>query len=422
MVARLTVPAEEVRQTLDERMVPEPAATVRSEAQRDRDRILYSSAFLRLGHVTQVASPEAGHLFHSRLTHSIKVAQVARGLAQRLKVLDGRNELDEPASRLVACLDEDAASAAALAHDLGHPPFGHLAEKVLEDTSRHASFEGNAQSFRIITRLALRTATASTDDAPIGLNLTRRTLNGVLKYPWLRAEDPPGRWTKWGAYTDGDRKAFDWTRRGYPDGERTLEACLMDWADDVTYAVHDMDDFYRAGLVPLERLSGRGSSELDRFKDHLRDWAAEAKEGEEERDAERLVEAADRLFTDGLVSSISLPFVGRTDERVNLRQLCSKLIGIYISAPRLSGIDDERVELTIDEDLVDQVKVLKRLTWFYVIDRPSLAVIQRGQKQIVETLFNMYREAVGKGNTTCFHRSSPNGPRQPKGRRAANGR
>jgi dGTPase len=193
---------------------------MRTEAQRDRDRILYSSAFLRLGHVTQVASPEAGYNFHSCLTHSMKVAQVARGLAQRMKALAGQGKLDTGSTRLVECLDEDAAEAAALAHDLGHPPFGHLAEKVLQAKSSHATFEGNPQSFRIVTRLALRSHQAG------GLNLTRRTLNGILKYPWLRAEEPPERLEKWGAYADSDSQVFHWTRRGLPDGTRTLEACV----------------------------------------------------------------------------------------------------------------------------------------------------------------------------------------------------
>jgi dGTPase len=390
VIERLTIPSSAVQGTLDDRPVTESAATIRTEGQRDRDRILYSSAFLRLGHVTQVASPEAGHIFHSRLTHSMKVAQVARGLAYRFKVLAQRQELEPDAARLVAALDPDAAEAAALAHDLGHPPFGHLAERVLEEQSKHASFEGNPQSFRIVTRLALRYATRNADDAPIGLNLTRRTLNGLLKYPWMRAEEPDGRWKKWGAYSDGDGKTFEWTRTGYPDGERTLEACLMDWADDVTYAVHDMDDFYRARLIPLERLSGPDSSELNRFKDHLEEMAN--KNGD---DPERLKEAVDLLFSEGVMSFITLPFSGRTDERVSLRQLGSKLISLYIGAPQLRDVGDGKsVELVIDEGLVDQVAVLKQLTWFYVINRPSLSVIQRGQREIIEKLFEMYGTAL----------------------------
>lgn len=399
MIERLTIPSDGAAAILDERLADEPPPSVRSEAQRDRDRILYSSAFLRLGQVTQVATPETGFIFHSRLTHSLKVAQVARGLAQRLKQLGENNELDRGASRLVECLDEDATEAAALAHDLGHPPFGHLAEKVLQTEAKHATFEGNAQSFRIVTRLALRAANAGDGEAPIGLNLTRRTLNGILKYPWLREEEPVERHRKWGAYPDGDKKAFAWTRRGIADGMRSLEACLMDWADDVTYAVHDMDDFFRAGLIPLERLTSPESLELARFQQHLRERAEELADGSG-GDPERYAIASERFFTEGPVSTINLPFAGRTDERVTLRQLGSHLIGLYIAALHLRDAEDgSGVELVIDDAIVDQVKVLKQLTWFYVINRPSLSVIQRGQTQVIETLFRMYRGAVTAGES-----------------------
>lgn len=398
MIEALTVPSEELRATLDERQIDEPRPAVRSEAQRDRDRVLYCSSFLRLGHVTQVASPELGHTFHSRFTHSIKVGQVARGLAQRFKRLAENGELEPGATRLVGCLDEDATEAAALAHDLGHPPFGHLAEKVLEERSMYASFEGNAQSFRIVTRLALRSSIlAGSDSVPVGLNLTRRTLNGILKYPWLRVEEPPMRAQKWGAYPDGDRRAFEWARQGYPEGERTLEACLMDWADDVTYAVHDMDDFYRAGLIPLERLTGGDSREREAFFADLDEFAAGRAAGKPGSDPEKLRVVAEALFTAGPVSSIDFPFSGRTEERTSLRELGSQLIGAYISAPQLRDGADGVVELTFDDEIVEQVLVLKRLTWFYVINRPSLAVIQRGQTEVIRTLFSMYRKAVAEG-------------------------
>lgn len=399
MIEPLRIPSEELRATLDKRQLDEPPPSIRSEAQRDRDRILYSSAFLRLGHVTQVASPELGHIFHSRLTHSIKVAQVARGLAQRFKELAARGELEDGAARLVKCLDENATEAAALAHDLGHPPFGHLAEEVLQERSKYASFEGNPQSFRIVTGLALRSSVLPGSDAtPVGLNLTRRTLNGILKYPWLRAEDPPLRAKKWGAYADGDRRAFDWARKGYGDGERTLEACLMDWADDVTYAVHDMDDFFRARLIPLERLTAQEPREIERFLRHLRSYSGKREPGEPGADPDKLETAATALFSEGPVSDVDFAFSGRTDERTSLRELGSQLIGTYISAPQLRDVKTDTVELRIEDAIVEQVLVLKQLTWFYVINRPSLSVIQRGQREIIEVLFGMYRKAVAAGD------------------------
>jgi dGTPase len=388
MEARLKPPTDVVLATLDARRHPELPPTIRTESQRDRDRILYSSAFLRLGYVTQVTAPEVGHTFHSRLIHSLKVAQVARVLAQQFKVQCQRGQLTPIAARLVDALDENATEAAALAHDLGHPPFGHLAEKVLQRRSKdgHATFEGNPQSFRIVTRLALRSV-----DIP-GLNLTRRTLNGLLKYPWLHAEEPSERAEKWGAY-DGDREYFSWVREGMQDGTRTLEAHLMDWADDVTYAVHDMDDFYRAGLVPLDRLI-TDSFERDAFKEDLRQRHLS--------DAARLPDAADRLF-DGLISSIRTRFAGRAEERVNLRALGSTLITRYVQAVSLRDADDEEAAiLDISDEIKDEVTVLKALTWFYIIDRPSLAVIQRGHEHIVELLYNMYHDAMNTGRLDVF--------------------
>ena len=229
----------------------------RTPFQRDRDRVLYSPEFRRLSGVTQVASAGEGDFFHNRLTHSLKVAQVGRRLAERLR---------ETYPREVLCawggLNPDVVETAGLAHDLGHPPFGHHGEEVIcksvEKNKDKNGFEGNAQSFRIVTRLAAHMDNdRDLDDDPdadddSGLNLTRATLNAILKYPWLR-EKFGKRKQKWGAYR-ADKDRFMWVRSGRPDKSPDLEAELMDWADDVTYAVHDLDDFYRAGLIPIHRL------------------------------------------------------------------------------------------------------------------------------------------------------------------------
>lgn len=387
----LAVVSDEVAESMGARLLSEPPPRARTEAERDRDRVLYSSAFLRLGHVTQVAAPETGHPFHSRLTHSLKVAQVAHGLARELQQ---QAELGPAGKRLVALLDPYAAEAAALAHDLGHPPFGHLAERVLQDRSSKATFEGNPQSFRIVTQLALRSI------EPVGLNLSRQTLNGLLKYPWLRAESPPWRAKKWGAY-DGDRRAFVWAREGLPDDRRTLEASLMDWADDVTYAVHDIDDFFRAGLVPLDRLS-TDPEELRAFQAYLK-GQSDASDDE----GDRLAAVAERVLATGDLSSIRRPFGGRADERIDLRALGSDLISRYISAVELhdAGEGDE-VLLRISQEILDQVAVLKQLTWYYVINRPSLAVIQRGQETIIGSLYSLFREAVEKQDLHVLPKAS----------------
>jgi dGTPase len=164
--------------------VPEGSGA-RSPFQKDRDRLLYASAFQRLGSVTQVVSASEGYVFHNRLTHTLEVAQIARRLAEKLLV-----ETDPGLVEALGGIDPEVVEAAALAHDLGHPPFGHIAEKQLDALAKkhNASdgFEGNAQSFRIVSRGAAH----RTDYK--GLNLTRATLNAILKYPWTRDRKGPG--------------------------------------------------------------------------------------------------------------------------------------------------------------------------------------------------------------------------------------
>src|SRR5688500_12236926 len=152
----------------------------------DRDRIVSSPFFARLNGVTQVVSPGgSGLLVHNRLTHSLKVAQVARAIAERLTADEAHRDLLE---KLGGC-DPDVVEAAALAHDLGHPPFGHLGERVLDRLARQRlgltdGFEGNAQSYRIVTSTEIR------GQATIGLNLTNAVRAAILKYPWTRRTHP----------------------------------------------------------------------------------------------------------------------------------------------------------------------------------------------------------------------------------------
>jgi dGTPase len=227
----------------------------RRPSQRDRDRIIYTSAFRRLAWVTQVVASGEGEPFHNRLTHTLEVAQVGRRLAEKLLA-----EQPEEAEGLGG-VDPEAVEAAALAHDLGHPPFGHVAEEELDrlmiKAGVHDGFEGNPQSFRVVTKLAIRNP-----EFP-GLNLTRATLDAILKYPWYR-QTIPGRHRKWGAYNSEGRE-FEWLRGPEPrDARKCAEAELMDFADDVAYAIHDVEDFYRTGLIPLDRLV-RDKDEVDKF-------------------------------------------------------------------------------------------------------------------------------------------------------------
>lgn len=246
------------------------ASDNRHEFQRDRDRVLYSAAWRRLGHVTQVVSPTEGIVFHDRLTHTLEVAQIGRRIAERLVSIESEEKVNK-----LGGLNPDVVETAALVHDLGHPPYGHAVEAELDrlvSDYNHDGYEGNAQSFRIVTKLSRRHSLFS------GLNLTRASLNAVLKYPWQRAQtngdgvqhDSNGvnRYKKWGVY-DTELEDYCWAREIVPHDKdkRCVEAEVMDWADDVAYAIHDMEDFYRAGLIPLERFID-GEPEVDRFADY----------------------------------------------------------------------------------------------------------------------------------------------------------
>lgn len=380
MRATITVPVGVQIGRLEQRHVIQPSPRWRGEAERDRDRILYSRAFQRLGSVTQVSASEPGHIFHTRLTHSLKVAQVARALACRLKHQAKHGPLTGTAAEAAASMDPDAAAASAMGHDLGHPPFGHTAEQSLDLKAGPAGgFEGNAQSFRILTRLALQALN------PAGLNLTRQTLNGTLKYPWPRDASPPSG-EKWGVYKD-ELEVFEWVREDSVLHEPSLVARLMDWADDLTYAVHDLDDFYRAGLIPLDRLAA-GGAEVDQFRAGL----LETRRAKSSTEADELLGALEDVLSRFRLRG---PYSGTADERVALRSFGSRLITQYVEATSLQDPCVPRQALfLIDEPAERQVQALKALTWVYVIRRPSLAVLQHGQRRVIEALHDWYFAAT----------------------------
>ncbi len=417
----------------------------RNPARRDRDRLRYTRYFRRLSGVTQVTHSEEAQLHHNRLTHSMKVAQVASALSRVFLIREdidpshtsGRRlrEIDRPSEdSLATSLDPYVVEAAAHAHDIGHPPFGHRGETVLDDlvdaaSEGEAGFEGNAQSFHVVTKLASR-------DAERGCNLTRATLNAMLKYPWDRTDekalDDDGNPNKWGYYTDPglpDQDAFRWTRQplNEREKERVLEAQIMDWADDITYAVHDLQDFFRSGLIPLDELFreaigevGSNDSDIEQFAlssneelSNFRDFLAE------ETSVDPTEFDVAQFFTDILEifkgdRKVLVQSFSETDtERPELKKFTSMLVSRYMEAKR--GMNPEHVKivrsagyynLEIDPEYEAEVETLKALTRYYVISNPVLMQQQRGQEQILRNLYNDLMEEAESARGKTFPSSA----------------
>jgi len=311
----------------------------RTPAQKDRDRLLYSSSLRRLAQVTQVVAADVSHVFHNRLTHSFQVAQVGRRLAERL--------LATYANEVAASdgLDPDVVEAACYARDLGHPPFGHIAEEELNALAGDDidGFEGNAQSFRIITKLSQHSPFHK------GLDLTRATLAGILKYPWYRGERSE-KTNKWGAYRS-EATDFEFAQQLSGTGEPTLEAKLMDWADDITYSVHDVDDFYRAHRIPLHLLADRM---YNQGREVFFEAAFRRHSQKDELWADR--QSLKESFNEVIVGLFPLngPYGGTWEERASLRQFSSQLIGRYIGETGLQ-IRDGRCKLKRDDHVLREV-------------------------------------------------------------------
>ena len=347
----------------------------RTLTEHDCDRITYSDAFRRLGGVTQVVAVGEMPLFHTRLTHTLKVAQLSRRIAEHIQREEGNTEIIGG----LGGIDPSAAEAAGLAHDLGHPPFGHVGEAALNEkceAHRLDGYEGNAQTFRILTKLARRGSPDGDGTRGYGLELSPRTLRAVLKYPWLREGAHAGA-PKWNAYPTEEHE-FTIARQGFPHEGQSIEAAIMDWADDITYAIHDLEDFLRAGRIPLARLRG-DSVELTEFTTAAAARLAGKSTSFNKEDAARAFEEILVFFPP------TQRYLGTDEDLMKLQRTSGYLINRYVSAVT---VQPGEKPLEISESIKYEVKMLKQLTWHYMIDNPALVSLQHGQRRLVIDVFD----------------------------------
>ncbi|MGJ7905233.1 deoxyguanosinetriphosphate triphosphohydrolase family protein [Actinopolyspora sp. H202] len=413
-----------VRTAAEPARVPQPYDLAASPFRADRDRISGSAFFARLGGVTQVVSPSgSGLLLHNRLTHSLKVAQVARAVGESLL---GDPESRAAVTRLGGC-DLDVVESAGLAHDLGHPPFGHLGERVLDRLARERfglvdGFEGNAQTFRIVSSIDVRGGGGD------GLDLTAAVRAALLKYPWTRLaapdprslpvpprgasepEDAPGTGAaKFSAYiTELDdmldcRAPFAGALAGW---QQTVEASVMDTADDIAYAIHDLEDFHRVGILQHATVSteltewlGR-AAELARFDDAELRRRAEAP-GHSLESLRRRLRAKDAWIADddafvGAVKKVQSDLVTKLLEQpFDRSKQAERAVAAFSGIWTRRLVRGVRVELdpttrsghvVLDREQWHEVQILKFVHRRFVLQRPDLALHQRGQDRLLSKL------------------------------------
>jgi dGTPase len=343
------------------RVVDEPVKeSVRSAFARDRARVLHSAALRRLAAKTQVMVAGEADFPRTRLTHTLEVAQIARELGAAL-----------------GC-DPDVVEVAGLAHDLGHPPYGHNGEEALDQIAeRIGGFEGNAQSLRVLTRLEAKVVDPSTGESA-GLNLSRATLDASCKYPWTRR---PGL-RKFGAYAD-DLPVFHWLREGAPADRTCIEEQVMNWSDDVAYSVHDFEDAVHSGIASL----GAFASAQERRS--LVEVAHERFPDEGEPAA--LAEALDRLVA---LDYWPRHFDGSMTDLVSLKHFTSYLIGRFCSTAQVATqvaygpgpLTRYEAELVVPDEVRAEVSVMKAVAVLYVMHRPGADEEYAQQRRTIEEL------------------------------------
>jgi dGTPase len=246
-----------------------------------------------------------------------------------------------------------------------------------------------------LTKLAIRF------DECAGLDLTRATLAACLKYPWFRDKKTSDRSKKWGAYKS-EKDDFDFARDGIAHSSKTTEADLMDWADDVAYSVHDLEDFHRCGAVPWHRiLGGDHADQLISRAD--KNWFG--KPANSTRRLRKALENLEQLLRGSFLQLITEPYDGARHQRQQLRTMTSQLIGLYIRAVKLQKPGKSQQTVVINSAAADQVLILKQITKDYIINNPSLAAQQKGQEHLLKVLFKrLHNDSKGSPPEYLPHR------------------
>jgi dGTPase len=345
---------------------PAHKQTDRNDFARDRARVLHSASLRRLSAKTQVVQPDSDDFVRNRLTHSLEVAQIGREFGSAL-----------------GC-DADLVDTACLAHDLGHPPFGHNGETALNEIAADiGGFEGNAQTLRLLTRLEAKRVHANGRSA--GLNLTRASLDAVSKYPWGKDTDLLGT-GKFGVYDD-DLDAFRWYREDQPDGRRCLEAQTMDWSDDVAYSVHDVEDGVASQRLDLRAL--RSPSETEPLVKMARKlYAADLDEAE-------LAEALERLLATGWIPR---SYNGSRTDLAALKDMTSLLIGRFVQAVGVATrekygdgpLTRYAADLVIPDGVRAECAVLKGTAAYFVMYTDERRSLMGGQRTQIHELVDAY--------------------------------
>lgn len=349
-----------------ERFLDEPAKRGgRTEFARDRARIIHSFALRRLAAKTQVAVPWATDFPRTRLSHSLECAQVGRELGAALGA------------------DPDLMEGACLAHDIGHPPFGHNGEEVLNLLADSCGgFEGNAQSIRLLIRLEAKTVLP--DGKSIGLNLTRASLDAATKYPWSRVENSK----KFGVYED-DLEIFNWYRDGAQPKKTSMEAQIMDWSDDVAYSVHDLEDSLVSDQV-----------KLDQLQDDLPKLFKVAKEMYLEDITQ--AEMANALSSLQQLSCWPRYYDGTHRSLARLKDLASQLIGRFAQAAEVAtqekygdtDLTRYNANLIVPRQQRVEVALLKSMAGHYVINADSSQIRYSQQQKLLSELVQVILESA----------------------------